>query len=151
MIKINNSSVECDVLVVGGGIGGLMAAISAAESGAKVVIAEKSNTKRSGSGSTGNDHFQCYIPEVHGEDMQPIIREMNECLTGGYLDQDLLVLFLKESFDRVKDWDKWGINMRPHGTWEFNGHAMPGRPRIFLKYAGANQKEVLTREALNHH
>ncbi|KUO63081.1 MAG: hypothetical protein APF84_11175 [Gracilibacter sp. BRH_c7a] len=148
MIKINNSSVECDVLVVGGGIGGLMAAISAAESGAKVVIAEKSNTKRSGSGSTGNDHFQCYIPEVHGEDMQPIIREMNECLTGGYLDQDLLVLFLKESFDRVKDWDKWGINMRPHGTWEFNGHAMPGRPRIFLKYAGANQKEVLTREAL---
>lgn len=27
------------------------------------------------------------------------------------------------------------------------GHAFPGRPRIFLKYAGNNQKEVLTREA----
>ena len=148
MIEINNNPIECDVLVVGGGIGGLMAAISAADQGAKVVIAEKANTKRSGSGSTGNDHFQCYIPEIHGEDMGPIVREMNECLTGGLLDQNLTVLFLKESFDRVKDWDKWGIDMRPHGTWEFNGHAMPGRPRIFLKYAGANQKSVLTREAL---
>jgi succinate dehydrogenase/fumarate reductase flavoprotein subunit len=73
---------------------------------------------------------------------------MNECLTGGWLDQDLTALFLKESFDRVKDWDSWGIPMRPHGCWEFNGHAKPGRPRIFLKYGGAPQKEVLTREAL---
>lgn len=148
MIGINNKPVECDVLVVGGGIGGLMAAISAAEQGAKVIIAEKANTRRSGSGSTGNDHFQCYIPEIHGDDINPILREMNECLTGGLLDQDLTLLFLRESFDRVKDWDRWGINMRPHGVWEFNGHAMPGRPRIFLKYAGANQKSVLTNEAL---
>lgn len=27
------------------------------------------------------------------------------------------------------------------------GHAFPGRPRVWLKYAGHNQKEVLTREA----
>lgn len=148
MIAIKSKPIECDVLVVGGGIGGLMASISAADQGAKVAIAEKANTKRSGSGSTGNDHFQCYIPEIHGGDIAPILKEMNECLTGGYLDQDLTLLFLEESFDRVKDWHNWGINMKPHGTWEFNGHAMPGRPRIFLKYAGANQKSVLTREAL---
>lgn len=148
MIKMNKAPLECDVLVVGGGIGGLMAAIAAADHGAKVMIAEKANTKRSGSGATGNDHFQCYIPEVHGEDMGPIVREMNECLTGGALDPHLTVLFLKESFDRVKDWDSFGIPMRPHGYWEFNGHAMPGRPRIFLKYAGADQKRILTNEAL---
>jgi len=35
--------IETDVLVVGGGIGGLMAAINAAEQGAKVIIAEKAN------------------------------------------------------------------------------------------------------------
>ncbi|MGA3127862.1 MAG: FAD-binding protein [Candidatus Korobacteraceae bacterium] len=148
MIAIDKKSVECDVLVVGGGIGGLMAAIGAADGGAKVVVAEKANTKRSGSGATGNDHFQCYIPEIHGSDIAPIMKEMNECLTGGWLDQDMTRLFLMESFDRVKDWDRWGIPMRPHGSWEFNGHAKPGRPRIFLKYGGAPQKEVLTREAL---
>jgi len=148
MINLNSKPIACDVLVMGGGIAGLMAAIAAADEGAKVVIAEKANTLRSGNGATGNDHFQCYIPDVHGDDMQPIVKEMNESLTGGSSDLNLTVLFAKESFERVKDWERWGINMRPHGTWEFNGHAKPGHPRIFLKYSGANQKSVLTNEAL---
>lgn len=52
--------VNCDVLVIGGGIAGLMAAIGASEKGVSVIVAEKVNTKRSGSGATGNDHFQFY-------------------------------------------------------------------------------------------
>ncbi len=148
MIAIDSKPVECDVLIMGGGIGGLMAAIAAADQGAKVVIAEKANTLRSGSGATGNDHFQCYIPEVHGENMAPIMKEMNECLTGGWLDQDLTALFLRESFACIQAWESWGIPMRPHGDWEFTGHAKPGHPKIFLKYAGAPQKGILTREAL---
>ena len=63
MIELSENILETDVLVVGGGIAGLMAAISAAEKGARVVVAEKANTKRSGSGATGNDHFCCYIPK----------------------------------------------------------------------------------------
>jgi flavin-dependent dehydrogenase len=63
-------TLETDVLCVGGGTAGLMAAIRASESGAKVIIAEKSNTMRSGAGATGNDHFGCYIPEVHGKDVK---------------------------------------------------------------------------------
>ena len=58
---------RCDVLCVGGGIAGLMAAIKAAEQGASVIVAEKSNTLRSGAAGAGNDHFQCYIPEAHGD------------------------------------------------------------------------------------
>jgi succinate dehydrogenase/fumarate reductase flavoprotein subunit len=65
----------CDVLVMGGGIAGLMAAIAAADDSANVVIAEKAHTKRSGCGATGSDHFKCYIPEVHGTDLAPIVKE----------------------------------------------------------------------------
>jgi len=148
MIAIEKKPIECDVLVVGGGIGGLMAAISAADGGAKVVLAEKANSKRSGSGATGNDHFRCYIPEVHGDDIMPIAQQMYESQTGAALDRNLTVLFLKESFSRVKDWESWGIPMRPHGSWDFSGHAIPGRPKIFLKYAGSSQKAVLTEQAL---
>ena len=36
--------------------------------------------------------------------------------------------------------------MKPTGKWEFIGHAFPGRPRVFLKYEGANQKLVLTNQ-----
>ena len=57
---------ESDVLIVGGGIAGLMAAIAAADKDASVTLLDKANTKRSGAGATGNDHFLCYIPEKHG-------------------------------------------------------------------------------------
>jgi succinate dehydrogenase/fumarate reductase flavoprotein subunit len=40
--------VETDVLCVGGGIAGLMAAIRASEHGARVVVADKANPVRSG-------------------------------------------------------------------------------------------------------
>ena len=56
-IKRNDIIIKSDVLIIGGGIGGMQAAISAAENGATVVVAEKADTRRSGSGATGNDHF----------------------------------------------------------------------------------------------
>ena len=58
---------DTDFLCVGGGIAGLMAAINAAEQGMDCVVLEKADTRRSGSGGLGNDHFICYIPEVHGD------------------------------------------------------------------------------------
>ena len=147
MIEIDKEVIETDVLVVGGGIAGLMAAINAADQGVRVVVAEKANTKRSGSGATGNDHFVCYIPAIHGPDMDPIVKEVRNSLVGGYHDNSMTVKFLEQSFDRVKDWERWGISMKPTGKWEFIGHAFPGRPRVFLKYEGANQKLVLTNQA----
>ncbi|MBN2239178.1 MAG: FAD-dependent oxidoreductase [Dehalococcoidales bacterium] len=53
--------VEADVLVVGGGIAGCWAAISAARNGAKVVLLEKGDTVRSGAGGPGCDHW-CDAP-----------------------------------------------------------------------------------------
>ena len=158
ILKVDKNPLEADVLIAGGGIAGLMAGIHAADMGASVMVVEKANTKRSGSGATGNDHFCCYIPEVHGNDLAPILWEDLHSLHGDFQDPSLAKLFLEQSFDRVKDWDNWGISMRPRGFWDFTGHAYPGRPRIFLKYAGYNQKGVLTAQAgkrgvklMNHH
>ena len=48
MIPVSRT-LEADVVIVGGGIGGAMAAISAAESGAKrVLVLEKCHIRRSG-------------------------------------------------------------------------------------------------------
>lgn len=41
--------VDTDVLVVGGGLAGCMAAVNASQSGLDVTLVEKANTKRSGS------------------------------------------------------------------------------------------------------
>src|SRR5574340_835504 len=49
---------DCDVLVLGGGIAGVWAAIAAARCGARVIILEKAATERSGAGGAGVDHWQ---------------------------------------------------------------------------------------------
>ena len=148
MIAIDRTPLETDVLICGGGIAGLMAAIRAADAGVKVVVAEKAHTRRSGSGASGNDHFLCYIPDIQGKDLQPLLRLGQDSILGKFNDLSLLVRLFQESFARVKDWEKWGIPMRPHGDWEFTGHAFPGKPCLWLKFEGADQKSTLTREAL---
>jgi len=144
--------VETDVLCVGGGIAGLMAAIRARELGAKVIVAEKGNALHSGRGRAGNDHFWCYIPEVHGTDMELFLKE---CLKGPKLklmqagtSMKVLRTFLEKSFEIVKLWDRWGIPMKYQGRWEFAGHSFPGDVLTHLKYAGLKQKRVLTEKAL---
>lgn len=144
--------VEADVLCIGGGIAGLMAAIRAAELGARVVVAEKGNALFSGRGRAGNDHFWCYIPEVHGSDMDAF---MKECLKGPKLRSLLsgsgnrvIRTFLAASFDIVRLWDSWGIPMKHDGLWEFSGHSFPGDVMTHLKYKGRHQKRVLTEKVL---
>ncbi|MFC1861355.1 FAD-binding protein [Chloroflexota bacterium] len=140
-------TVESDVLCIGGGIAGLMAAIQATEHGAKVIVADKANTMRSGAGSTGNDHFRCYIPELHGPDIQPVVEELMHSQVGGSRSRKFITAWMQKSFDIVKLWDSWGIPMKVNGKWEFFGHAFPGRPFTTLKYAGQQQKPILTKKA----
>jgi len=144
--------IETDVLCVGGGIAGLMAAIRAADLGARVVVAEKGNAQFSGRGRAGNDHFWCYIPEMHGTDMDLF---MKECLKGPKLrlmqlgtPAKVVRAFLEKSFDIVRLWDSWGIPMKHDGRWEFAGHSFPGDVLTHLKYKGRWQKKVLTAKAI---
>ena len=146
-LKINPNIIDCDVLVIGGGVGGMQAAIAAAEGGAKVVVAEKADTRHSGGGAMGNDHFFCYIPEYHGDDFQTILQECAETMLGPFQDIDVFSQILLRSFEVIKKWDSYGIDMKPTGKWNFEGHAMPGRRRYHLKYDGWNQKPALTAKA----
>jgi succinate dehydrogenase/fumarate reductase flavoprotein subunit len=145
--KMANKRVSTDVLCIGGGPSGLMAAIRAADMGVKVLVAEKGNTLHSGNGSGGNDHFECYIPEVHGPNTKAIIGEF---LHAPVMSKraEFGQPWLENSFEMVKLWESWGLPMKYKGKWEFAGHAFPGRPRIFLKYTGGEQKRVLTEQAL---
>ena len=52
------AEIKADVLVIGGGIAGCWAAISAAKKGLKVVLVDKAHVRRSGAGGSGCDHWQ---------------------------------------------------------------------------------------------
>jgi succinate dehydrogenase/fumarate reductase flavoprotein subunit len=140
-------TIEADVLCVGGGIAGLMAAIRARELGARVVLAEKANTLRSGSAGTGCDHFRAYIPEFHGPDIEPVVEEVWHSQVGWTRPREFIHTWMERSLEIVKLWDSWGIPMKYKGKWEFAGHAVPGRPFTTLKFSGQNLKPTLTREA----
>jgi succinate dehydrogenase/fumarate reductase flavoprotein subunit len=151
-MTLREEFVETDVLCIGGGIAGLMAAIRARELGVSVVVVEKGNALFSGRGRSGNDHFWCYIPEVHGTDIESF---MKECLKGPKLkimqsgtSMKVMRTFLERSFDIVKLWDSWGIPMKHQGRWEFAGHSFPGDVLTHLKYQGRGQKRILTEKAL---
>ncbi len=142
--------VETDLLCVGGGIAGLMAAIRARDLGLTVVLAEKGATRYSGAGRSGNDHFWCYIPEAHGSDLEAFIRECMLTQLGtmtASLGRTVVRTWLERSYEIVKLWEAWGIEMKRDGKWECSGHSFPGRIMTHLKYHGRNQKPVLTEQA----
>ncbi len=143
--------IQTDVLCVGGGIGGLMAAMRAKECGAKVVVAEKGNALHSGKGGGGCDHYLCYIPDVHGRDMDAFIEEMLQTQQRHNfegLGMKRVRIHVAGTFDIVKMWERWGIPMKYGGEYHFAGHAFPGGFRCLLKYEGRKQKPVLTKKTL---
>lgn len=147
-VKVRDEIIKTEYLIIGGGVAGLMSAITAASKGVDVLIAEKADTRRSGSGCGGNDHFMCYIPECHGDDFDRVISEINEGMEGGpWQDQAMLRKMMLRTQSVVERWEKWGVNMKPTGKYHFEGHTMPSRQCYHLKYDGANQKRVLTNEA----
>jgi succinate dehydrogenase/fumarate reductase flavoprotein subunit len=122
--KLREETIETDVLIIGAGAGGLMAAITAAEFGLQVTLCEKGNGRRSGGIMGGNDHFLCYIPEIHG----PKVRDklITESLTRIPTDEDLVSKRLDLTYDVLKKWESWGVNMKKDGHYEFVGHWFTG-------------------------
>lgn len=106
--EIKNSK-DIDVLVVGGGLGGCMAALHAHREGANVLIVEKANVRRSGGAGTGNDHFGGIVIPGHSKwSAEDLVRDHTE-LAFGFVNQDLVYAMAAEGFDRVKDLEKMGI------------------------------------------
>ena len=81
--------------------------------------------------------------------LEAFVKEVTSgSLAGAMLDNEMIRRYAERSFEVAQDWHKWGINMQPHGYWEFNGHTLPGHTPIHMRYDGRNQKPILTREAL---
>ncbi|MBW1772846.1 MAG: FAD-binding protein, partial [Deltaproteobacteria bacterium] len=106
------NTVEVDVLVIGGGIAGCWAAISAARKGAKVAIVEKGSVLGSGAG-TGCDHWQWAITDVPG--MKITSEEFIQALVdnhGGYCNGITRYIQAREGYDTLLDLEKMGGQVR---------------------------------------
>ncbi len=121
-------TINSDILVIGGGLSGCMAAINAADHGAKVVIMEKSHTERSGAAGTGNDHFWFYDPEIH-EPRDWTIPDMVRDISfdgeygktkAGLMDQELLEIVAKGTKAAVERLESWGVQFKYDMIYPWN-------------------------------
>lgn len=116
---------DTDVLVIGAGAGGMMAAITAADGKADVILCELGNARRSGGLMGGNDHFWCWIPHIHGKEMRQDFINAGRKATY-FLDEDFIPRHVDLCYDVVQKWESWGVDMKTDGHCEFSGHGMPG-------------------------
>jgi len=111
-----------DVLVLGGGISGCMAAIRAARSGQSVVLVEKGATLRSGAGGSGCDHWESAATNpcstVTPEDLVAAMLDDNDGFNNGishYIE-------CREGFDHLLEIERMGGKIRDDQD-EFAGAA----------------------------
>ena len=164
-----SKTIETDVLVIGGGLGGCMAAINAADHGAKVFIMEKSHTERSGAAGTGNDHFWFWDPEIHskrGWTIPDMIRDISTDgeygkTKGGLMDQELLEIIATGTKEAVDNLESWGVQFKYDKIfpWNLQYDATEGEKRYrivpqfqsewdTLNYDGRDIKKRLTEQCL---
>lgn len=104
--------VEADVLVLGGGIAGVWAAIAAARCGAKVVIMEKAATVRSGAGGAGVDHWQ-WAADNPASGVSP--EELTEALIenqGGYRNGISTYIQCASAYETLAEMERMGGKVR---------------------------------------
>jgi len=114
--------VVADVLVIGGGLAGCRAAISAAQKGATVALADRGNAKRSGAGGAGVDHWHgaCTNPcsKVTPEDYTQAVMDSAH----GYASGLVRYISTREGWDTLLEAEQMGVQIRDVEN-EFKGAA----------------------------
>ena len=148
--------VECDVLVLGGGMAGCYAAIAARRQGKSVVLVEKGATERSGAAGSGFDHWEsaCTNPcsGVTAEEIaNAVIDEQN-----GYSNGIARYIECEEGWHRLLDMESFGGKIRDTDN-EFVGadfrdektklmFAYDYKNRFTIRVWGSTFKPALKRE-----
>ena len=102
---------KTDVLIIGGGFGGLWAALRAAECGSSVTLVDKSFAGKSGHSYFAGGAMMVKLPE---DDLDAYVRDItlgNEWL----VDQEMVAEIFKGSYDRLTDLESFGFPFRKNG------------------------------------
>jgi succinate dehydrogenase/fumarate reductase flavoprotein subunit len=108
-------SYKTDILVVGGGLAGCFAAITAREKGRSVILAEKNYCGKSGHSNFARDMMLFH--ESWGDSLEDWRDQFYHI--GEYInDRDWVDILLKEGYDRYRDMVRWGMTfyLREPGT-----------------------------------
>lgn len=141
--------IETDVVIVGGGVAGCLAAVAAAERGLRVVICEKGQLiERCGSVGGGVDHFLT-IMETGPEWDTPefLVRHLPE-LTDGIVDLEVADRVIRELPKMLRKLESLGVDFRDPVTGSYYRHRAFGLPGTYhLNFDGSKFKHYIGRAA----
>jgi succinate dehydrogenase/fumarate reductase flavoprotein subunit len=99
---------DSDVLIVGGGFGGLWAALRAAECGSSVILVDKSFAGKSGHSYFASGTMMVLLPEDSLDEYVYDITLGNDWL----VEQEMVEAIFKSSYRRLKDYESFGLTFR---------------------------------------
>ncbi len=108
--KVNE--IVSDVLVIGGGVAGLRAAIAAARKGVKVAVAERGHAKRSGSGGAGVDHWHGAVTNPCSRVTPLMYTEACYDSMQGYTGGHVRYIITSEGWDTLQECEEMGVQIR---------------------------------------
>ncbi|WP_169950931.1 fumarate reductase/succinate dehydrogenase flavoprotein subunit [Microbispora sp. H11081] len=113
----DRTRLECEVLVVGGGTAGTMAAITAAERGADVILLEKAHVRHSGALAMGMDGVNnAVIPgKATPEDYVAEITRAND----GVVNQRTVHQTATRGYDMVRRLERYGVKFEKNEHGEY--------------------------------
>jgi len=105
------NEVDADILVLGGGMAGPLAAITAAKKGLKVVLVDKGCTSYSGAGGSGFDHWTNSPGPESPVSPKDLVNARHET-SGGYKSRIADFISISESYDVLLEMESYGAKVR---------------------------------------
>lgn len=138
MSKLDNLGkvIKADVLVIGGGVSGLWAANRAKEFVERVIIVDKGPRDWGGLASMAGGDFEAVLPGENAEDF------VNDLVYyyDGLCEQDLIEEIFKQSFDRLKEYQRLGCEFLTGSDGKLRGIPQRSLEHIKLYPAKPNTR-----------
>jgi len=140
----------CDVLVIGGGLAGALAAIKAREAGAdKVILVDKAKSGRSGCSAFAAGVMAVFFSEEDDFDLWFATTVERGCYLN---DQEFLKIILDQAFARVKEMEQWGVTFEKTPDGNFERRLMRGgvkaEPIKAIMFHGPQMMEAMRKRVI---